>query len=834
MSTEKDKTETGSLDGPVLFGPSNDPRLSEKIDRLTGEALDSAIARLETVSTTLFDDEEGEDPFPEGITTATSALDLSGSDPEEDGLDQILDKLSAPSEDVDDEVRSLRDIALIREAEMPVPDPQRSPIADVLAGVRETTNISETGYHDPGLPDHAGDGFGREETDEELYDPLDDLGLFSEGDETEADDGTLEPDPDFPDEATEGENVRDDIEAEKTGAWGDTSYGLPEPTPYGDQMMTVDDEPDHGVPEETVDVAEDTTSSFPVTDERVFAPAEAPIANRASGFFRSHGMTRNDPSSDGSALEDLMTDLVSTSEKGALPDESASDLVENAHDAPRRAGPLAFLRLGLDGKPVSGVLSTSGPAALPSPEDDTEPSTPDSGASVDPGDPAAGTSEGGHDAPLRAGLFAFLRRGVGNRPVDTPLDDLGPLTRPAAEEGGASPAGFVNGDLENPNTETQETGETSQRSGHKRKLASVAAIALLAAAGVGFYLMKPDLPGQSRVVETPAPVFSPRPDTAETPASGTDLALAETSPVEEGPTLIVPPTFERVERGPLEGLDSPFLSDPTSEAPAGEIESPVPVTTDPGVPIPMEVSDLLAELNREPEPPVVVGVSPEDFEALASRLEVVERARSEAEERAARLSDELTGLTDQITGLLQRDSEQADRIERMERLIRGQSAILAQFGQMEESLEQTQVVLLDVSARLGAVEGQNPADRDAVNRALADVEDRLRALTANMSIIARMSIEGVDALRAPNASSGAVGVQTAPATRDASSGSNTVFRSEPGEFRISSDPAGRIPADVKKDDFIEGYGYVLDVLPASDGQRLVIMENGSVLVPASN
>ena len=45
---------------------------------------------------------------------------------------------------------------------------------------------------------------------------------------------------------------------------------------------------------------------------------------------------------------------------------------------------------------------------------------------------------------------------------------------------------------------------------------------------------------------------------------------------------------------------------------------------------------------------------------------------------------------------------------------------MAQFGQMEESLEQTQVVLLDVSARIGAVEGQNPADRDAVNRALAE------------------------------------------------------------------------------------------------------------------
>jgi len=171
----------------------------------------------------------------------------------------------------------------------------------------------------------------------------------------------------------------------------------------------------------------------------------------------------------------------------------------------------------------------------------------------------------------------------------------------------------------------------------------------------------------------------------------------------------------------------------------------------------------------------------------------------------------------------------------MERLIRGQSAIMAQFGQMEESLEQTQVVLLDVSARIGAVEGQNPADRDAVNRALADIEGRIQALTANMSILARMSIEGVDALRAPNASAGSVGVQTAPQpSAQPPGGSDTVFRTETGGFRISSDAAGRIPPGVKKDDFIEGYGYVLDVLPASDGQRLVVMENGSVLVPAAN
>jgi hypothetical protein len=244
------------------------------------------------------------------------------------------------------------------------------------------------------------------------------------------------------------------------------------------------------------------------------------------------------------------------------------------------------------------------------------------------------------------------------------------------------------------------------------------------------------------------------------------------------------------------------------------------------------VADLLAQINLSGPETANPGASNAQVEAIDGRLSDLEATTTAAQDRAVDISNELTGLTDQITALLQRDSDQAERLERMERLIRGQSAILAQFGQMEESLKQTQVVLLDVSARIGAVEGQNPADRDSVNRALSDIEERLQALTANMSILARMSIEGVDALRAPGASSATVGVQTAPQASDQrGGGTDTVFRSETGGFRISSDAAGRIPATVKKDDFIEGYGYVLDVLPASDGNRLVVMENGSVLVP---
>ena len=40
-----------------------------------------------------------------------------------------------------------------------------------------------------------------------------------------------------------------------------------------------------------------------------------------------------------------------------------------------------------------------------------------------------------------------------------------------------------------------------------------------------------------------------------------------------------------------------------------------------------------------------------------------------------------------------------------------------------------------------------------------------------------------------------------------------------------------MPSDASPGDFVEGYGYVLDVVPASGDQNLVIMENASILVP---
>jgi hypothetical protein len=711
----------------------------------------------------------------------------------------------------------MRDLVLMQEEETVAPVAQRSPIADVLAGSGgDQEEAPLGGYRDPGVPDPDDASAEEASYEDDLYDPMGDLDAYA-GEEEAAEAPVEDYDPDFPDEdpdfpedemdlpeesyeLTEAElDLPDDDESydadaadEAAGAESDRSYALPEPSPYGDEDMMggafgYDEEETEDFPEPIVDEAEadeDPLEGWSDPEDAGWDPKEEPVAASEEARPVTPEADRDPAASQGSALDDLLTGLTPDGE--AEPDLSGE---EAADAAPARADadPVpAFLRRDENGKPLRGVLS---------------------GGDPEQSDEVTGTEE-------------------------TSMRDGDVMDEPVAEE----PLGD-----DAPNEADTEAEDRPARSGRKRMLAGVAAIALLAAAGAGAYLVLPGLLEPTRVAEAPAGTLMPAPETdrfAPPPVEGF-------APVEDltPPEAPVAPTPDPVAPAPDPVVaEAPELIEPETAvaAPANlaglepEPEAVSEATATPEAPVSDELSELMAELNREPEAPVVAGASPEELAALEERVVLMEQARSDAEERAAQLTDELTSLTDQITGLLQRDSEQAERLERMERLIRGQSAIMAQFGEMEESLEQTQVVLLDVSARIGAVEGQNPADRDAVNRALADVEERIQALTANMSILARMSIEGVDALRAPNASSGTVGVQTAPAPQQEGGGADPVFRSETGGFRISSDPAGRVPADVAKDDFVEGYGYVLDVLPASDGQRLVIMENGSVLVPSAD
>lgn len=219
-------------------------------------------------------------------------------------------------------------------------------------------------------------------------------------------------------------------------------------------------------------------------------------------------------------------------------------------------------------------------------------------------------------------------------------------------------------------------------------------------------------------------------------------------------------------------------------------------------------------------------VSAPDPETIR-RIDALEELTDQMSSAVGDLNESIDLLTSRLAELAETDVNVEGRLSNTERLVRGQTAMLSDFVKMQESLEQTQIVLLDISGRVGEIEKANPADRDAVNAALSDIEDRLETLSANMSIMARMAVDGVKVLKSGGVSSIDDGVQTSGSP--AVSG-NPVY-GESDQLTLKEAPEKAIPKDVAKGDFINGYGTVLEVIPASGGQRLVIMENGSVLIP---
>lgn len=813
-----------------------------------------------------------------------------------DGLDRILDRLDseevAPETGPDERPLSLLDLDARSEDGLEITSAPISPIADILA--RTTDGVSELDagfYDDPGLEEEIYGAAGSDEDGPDLpetvttakadaYDPLEDMRDF----DPDLFDPDEDPD-DLPETAAAAETdpfdafdqdaLDADPEEETAGAGAGYDHALPEPTPFGDPTGM------GGLfPEEDFSAAGDPAQELksdldlPLLEETDAVSDEVqdwdpPVAPRRVAT----------PRSEESVLDALMADL---NWGGARPEEAAAPPREEVPETEDRiltdlpdeeaAPQAATTATDPEDAPEKAARNWSGipaflrPGAGPRLGDLSDARKPDS-----PADPATLSWNEVISDPVVV---------ADGRVSDTSWND--DWDRPETEETDmtrdAEPIAEVR-DVELPDAEEaplpdtapEETSEEAPaRRGRKRLLLGVAAAALLAVGIGGFLtLSAPGPTGSSVIARAPLdqgsrlpPVADFVPATTETgipfgpasdqaPETGPETAQTGADGSSEDPNLVtanpvepVNDLAEGVSPDPAQAPDTTVLAgdlpitNPSApvivetRAPEEVVAPETAVLTDPAVAgVPSEIAELMREIGR---PETASGASSEQVRVLETRLSELETRLATTLERAEAASSELTGLTDQITGVMQRNSEQAERIDRMERMIRGQSAILAQVGQMEESLEQTQIVLLDVSARIGKVEGQNPADRDAVNRALADLESRIQALTANMSILARMSIEGVDALRAPNASSATSEVRTAPARADEAGGSNTVFRTQQGGFRISSDAAGRVPANVKKDDFIEGYGYVLDVLPASDGQRLVVMENGSVLIPTAD
>lgn len=870
MNQDNRKASEDGNDDTRLYGPANDERLTDRMEGLTGSALETAIQRIDTLEKSHGSGDEGDNPFPFGLeadgpadtspssekgagkTSGDGDAEASSRPVETSPADGSGDAGTAPGkpapEDAtDDDVRAaenLDDILLDASGEdedAAGPDDRapengavsaaensqdndgadaatdggdeqteypQSPISAVLArpGSSRDTDVRGSEYFDPGLPVEKVD---EDEAEESPYDPMDFLDDMTDMGPEDV------PDDDWPDTAAE----------ESTGSDQSPGSGLPEPSPMQDPTGMGDfpfSEHDTGHADDVApeDSEEDQMAHQGNDDDPdltgAYSPEKAP---------------RSDAESFGNRLPELPEDgdvdrdsAPAAGGRTHVPNASRNEVTSPSDEddgSPEGRGGDDALDdiIGFGGKAPD---SRETPEEALSGRDDEE--TRDDMAGEEPedvddrGDAARGKGRGRLMAGLAAtALIAIIGAGgyfyMADSPSVAPASDPG-LAGPAGGDDGEDVAG---GDpLEDP-----APGEGASAAGDTPVIDSADV-----ADGTG---QDDPVPGDDDGTAEMSELSALLSESADEPAGTGD----------QGPASISPPSGDT--DAPVEDdapadiaeSDAPNLQDPF----ASRGDTPQP-NMDPsaGPDDVAGVDDSLSDLRRELDG----GRDASADDGLAGRVDelvttisgVAGDVADAAEERAA-ISSEMTDFSGQISALMERDAQMRDRMDRLEGLVRGQNAMLSEIGRIEEELEQTQIVLLDVSSRIGEVEARNPADRDAVNSALSDMEDRLDTLTANMSILARMSIEGVDSLRANGASAGNSGVRTSdtPAPR---AGNDTVYRGNDEGFRITSDPRGNIPDNVEKDDFVEGYGYVLDVLPTEDGQRLVVMENGAVLVPGND
>ena len=205
--------------------------------------------------------------------------------------------------------------------------------------------------------------------------------------------------------------------------------------------------------------------------------------------------------------------------------------------------------------------------------------------------------------------------------------------------------------------------------------------------------------------------------------------------------------------------------------------------------------------------------------ARSADLEAMKVAVDALVADAGKYDTEIAGRDEQIAGLQGELSAAKAQAERAEQLALAQNEILVDLVRVKEKVDMAESLIVDLSRRVASVEMTDPADRVAVERSLVDLDGRLKGLARDVGLVARVAING-SAAAVPGAAAGRAA---------AVGGGNPVF-AEGGSTDVPARSKASIPASVKKDDFVEGYGYVLDIIPTSDGSRLVVMENASVLI----
>lgn len=234
---------------------------------------------------------------------------------------------------------------------------------------------------------------------------------------------------------------------------------------------------------------------------------------------------------------------------------------------------------------------------------------------------------------------------------------------------------------------------------------------------------------------------------------------------------------------------------------------------------------FLTEPKPVPAAEPVATFDPAIFEGMLSdyaRVEALEgfqAALKDMDGRVQAMSDEIVERDErilQLEGQLQNVTAMAQRAET---LALAQNEVLVEFVRVQEKVDMAETFIVDLSRRLSAMETIDPADRVMVERALEDFNTRIEGMARDVGLVARLAING-----SPDK------VRSTSNAQPVGAGGDTVYTSTELQATAPGVSAS-VPADVKVGDFVEGYGTVLQILPAFDNSRVVVMENKSVILP---
>lgn len=202
-------------------------------------------------------------------------------------------------------------------------------------------------------------------------------------------------------------------------------------------------------------------------------------------------------------------------------------------------------------------------------------------------------------------------------------------------------------------------------------------------------------------------------------------------------------------------------------------------------------------------------VSLEEFEDLAQRYDVLN-------EDVNGIIDSIAERDEIITSIQAQLMETMQRAERAESLSIAQNQVLVRFVAAEEKLEVAEQLIVDLSRRIASVESFNPADRDEVEAKLNVLDESFRGLQRDVGMVARMAING-----SPTQVTGRTAAQPL---------SNFDKAQGAASMRPAFATPDAVPSNVKVGDLVNGYGEVLEIFGVADGGRMVVMENGTVVL----